>query len=387
MKNFLYITNRYDAVPAGGTQIARSHYEILRCISSQGKGDMISLLNSYQKEILEPGKISVRAWRSNFSTLMSFVTGKRTFISQYCAEAENDILRIVREGSYDFIWFDDSIYGSTVRKIKRLCPEIPVFVFYHVVIPGSLREALRQSGRKIRGVRKLSEYANFIRQQKLSALHADVNVLLNERDSATFTEIYGQRNQLMLPACFIDTANIEPIEKIPGEFNIFFVGLGGHSPNTDGIRWFAGNVLPGLRPEAKLSVVGTNMDKNLKDAPEIRDNPRITVKGRVESLDPYYNSADVVIVPIFSGAGMMTKVAEALMYGKNILATGHALNGYDGLEKCRCDTAEDFIARINSMIETGSQRYNPAMRKIYEEKYSLPAMENILREYLREKGI
>lgn len=384
MKNFLYIANRYDAVPAGGTQIARSHYEILRSLAS---GHIVSLLNKKQEEKSEPGKTSIKCSRSKLSSLISILAGKRTYMAHYCAGAENDIISIVREGSYDFIWFDDCIYGSTIRKIKQLRPEIPVFVFYHIVMPGSLREVLRQNRRKIRGVLGLLKYANFIRQQKLSAEYADVNVLLNERDSATFTENYGQRNQLMLPACFIDTANIEPIEKIPGEFNIFFVGLGGHSPNTDGIRWFAREVMPAIRPEAKLSVVGTNMDKKLKDAPEIRDNPRITLKGRVESLDPYYNSADVVIVPIFSGAGMMTKVAEALMYGKNILATGHALNGYDGLEKCRCDTAEDFIARINSMIETGSQRYNPAMRKIYEEKYSLPAMENILREYLREKGI
>ncbi|MBR4195927.1 MAG: glycosyltransferase [Synergistaceae bacterium] len=385
MKNFLYIANRYDAHPAGGTQIARSHYKILCSIAAEGT--VISLLGKDKEERPEPGKISVRAWRSRLSSAVGAVTGKRTYMAHYCAEAENDILRIVREGSYDFIWFDDCIYGSTIRKIKQFRPEIPVFVFYHIVMPGSLREVLRQNRRKIRGVLGLLKYANFIRQQKLSALHADVNVLLNERDSATFTKIYGQRNQLMFPACFADTANIEPAEKISGEFNMFFVGLGGHDPNIEGIRWFAREVMPAIRPEAKLSVVGTNMDKNLKDAPEIKDNPRITVKGRVESLDPYYNSADVVIVPIFSGAGMMTKVAEALMYGKNILATGHALNGYDGLEKCRCDTAEDFIARINSMIETGSQRYNPAMRKIYEEKYSLPAMENILREYLREKGI
>ncbi len=43
---------------------------------------------------------------------------------------------------------------------------------------------------------------------------------------------------------------------------------------------------------------------------------------------------DIAVVPIFYGGGMMTKVAEALMYGKNILATSRTLNGYNGLEQC-----------------------------------------------------
>ena len=384
-KKILYIANRFDSAPAGGTQIARSHYEILR---NMGDVLILSLLSKNQEENPEPGKVSIPGWRSRFSTVISIFAGRRTLSDYYCIEAENDIIRIVREGSYDLIWFDDCLYGSTIRKIKQIRPEIPVFAFSHIVLPRTLsRRAIMRNMCKIRSIFPTLMYINYMRQQKLSAQYADVNVLLNERDRRTFTELYGQREQLILPACFIDTAHIEPTEKIPGEFNIFFVGLGGHSPNTEGIRWFVRKVMPGLRAEARLSIAGTNMDKFLKDAPEIKDNPRISLRGRVDSLDSYYNSSDVVVVPIFTGAGMMTKVAEALMYGKNILATGHALNGYEDLSECKCDTAEDFIARINSMIETGTERFNPAMRKIYESKYSLSAIESILRECFRKKGI
>ena len=383
-KKILYIANRFDSAPAGGTQIARSHYEILR---NMGDVFVLSLLSKNQEENPEPGKVSIPGWRSRVSSVISIFAGRRTFMDHYCIEAENDIIRIVREGSYDLIWFDDCLYGSTIRKIKQIRPEIPVFAFSHIVLSWTLSRVIMRNMCKTINIFHTLMHVNYVRQQKLSARYADVNVLLNERDRMTFTELYGQREQLILPACFIDTAHIEPIEKIPGEFNIFFVGLGGHSPNMEGIRWFAREVMPGLRAEARLSIVGTNMDKFLKDAPEIKDNPRISLRGRVDSLDSYYNSSDVVVVPIFSGAGMMTKVAEALMYGKNILATGHALNGYEDLSECKCDTAKDFITRINSMIETGTERFNPAMRKIYEAKYSLSAMENILREYFRKKGI
>ena len=132
-----------------------------------------------------------------------------------------------------------------------------------------------------------------------------MNVILNERDMTTFTELYGSCPTLMLSACFIDTAHIA-----------------------------------------------------------------------------------LVVVPILYGEGMMTKVAEAMMYGKNILATSHALNGYHEIEEsCRCDTPEEYISRINAMIENGTERFNPEMRKIFEEQYSINAMVNTIRESLKQHGI
>ncbi len=80
----------------------------------------------------------------------------------------------------------------------------------------------------------------------------------------------------------------------------------------------------------------------------------------------------------------MTKTAEALMWGKNYLATGHALNGYEGLEECRCGTAREFADRINAMIHSRPVKYNPKMRRLYEEKYSIPAMTEMFRKMLEE---
>ena len=80
----------------------------------------------------------------------------------------------------------------------------------------------------------------------------------------------------------------------------------------------------------------------------------------------------------------MTKTAEALMWGKNYLATGHALTGYEGVEESRCDTAQEFADKINAMINSRQAKYNPKMRRLYEEKYSLSAMTKMFREMLEE---
>ena len=83
---------------------------------------------------------------------------------------------------------------------------------------------------------------------------------------------------------------------------------------------------------------------------------------------------------------MMTKVAEALMYGKNIVASVHALNGYEAIKDFGCNTAEEFIVKINSLIETGVERFNPMHRKLYEEKYSVEAMKNTLQSFFNARN-
>ena len=242
-------------------------------------------------------------------------------------------------------------------------------------IPFTLRYPLR-----------IWDYVNSKRQQELSAKYADAVVILNERDRNNLMKHYGRDADLILPICFRDTAHIAEVKKKHDEFNILFVGGAKHSPNLHGIKWFAVNVMPYLDSRAVLHLVGTDMD-TFRDDKEFRGNYRIKMTGRVESLDDFYNMADIVVAPIFYGAGMMTKVAEAMMYGKNFLASRHAINGYDGFDDCVCDSAEDFIRKINGLIASGTERYNPAMRKVYEERYSVEAMTDMLRKLLTDMHI
>ena len=98
-----------------------------------------------------------------------------------------------------------------------------------------------------------------------------------------------------------------------------------------------------------------------------------TKQGKTE-IENYY-AADVVVMPIFSGSGMKTKTAEALMYGKNILGTKEAFEGYDMDSNCMygCQTAEMFIDTFRSMGNNITS-FNPHSRNLYLEKYSEKAV-------------
>ena len=389
MKKFLFVANFFDTTPSGANANCHAHYDALRKLFVGG-GVIASTMSRRAKKYPATNKISIRCAKTRFDSLVGIFTGKNVGFGVITnSRVSNEILELIKNGDYGLVWFDDGCYGSIVKKIKQLYPGLPVYVFHHGVrqinLLQSVMEIVRADG--VSAIIRNMQRMNFANQQKISAVHADVNVMFNERDSVAFTELYGQKSsKLVLPVSFIDNAHIEPKEKKPEEFNMLFVGGGGHMPNVHGIKWFAKNVMPGLNARANLIIAGNGMDMH-KDVPEFRDS-RISITGRVESLDPYYNAADLIVCPIFLGAGMMTKVAEAMMYGKNILATSHALNGYPDIEaQSKCDTAEEFITRINAMIKNGVERFNPANRKIFEEKYSIEAMTRILREDFMKRGI
>lgn len=114
---------------------------------------------------------------------------------------------------------------------------------------------------------------------------------------------------------------------------------------------------------------------------------RVTIRGRVESLDEFYNKADVVVGPIFKGEGMKTKTCEALMYGKIYLGTDEALEGYEDLNEYRCNTADEFVHMIELLTDKNLPKYNENLRNIYLEKYSPQMAKARLTKIFKELGV
>ena len=151
--------------------------------------------------------------------------------------------------------------------------------------------------------------------------------------------------------------------------------------NNEGILWFMRNVYPHVDIEVKI--VGRGMAKLKEEQPELlRD---IEVISDAPDIVPYFQEADMMVLPIFSGSGMKVKTCESLMYGKNIIATDEALEGYaveDGISAWRCNTAEDFIACIRDFTAHPRTRFNESARQCYLDNYSNEAAEKKLKEML-----
>jgi glycosyltransferase involved in cell wall biosynthesis len=99
--------------------------------------------------------------------------------------------------------------------------------------------------------------------------------------------------------------------------DLLFVGSLGYGPNVEAVQWLCREVLPRLR-DATTAIVGS------RPVPAIRAlaaDSRITVAADVPSVEPWYASAAVAVVPLRSGGGMQTKVLEAFAHMCPVVST------------------------------------------------------------------
>lgn len=169
----------------------------------------------------------------------------------------------------------------------------------------------------------------------------------------------------------VDTDNfdsaVEKSENFDYEESLIFTGNFDYGPNIDGADFLVEEVMPLLwtkKPNVKLYLAGGNPSEKLKNLNE----KRIEVTGFVDSLVPYIQKSKIFLSPIFFGAGVKTKVLEAMYLEKIVVGTPQSFNaiysedGRDCLKvdeyrspgawvKVICETLDQFEARESIGLE------------------------------------
>ena len=169
--------------------------------------------------------------------------------------------------------------------------------------------------------------------------------------------------------------------------HILFVGKK-YYPNLVGFKWFVDNVLPSLTDNIQVDVVGRGLEE-LRNA---YSDPRINVIGGVESLNPYYENADIVIAPLFDGGGMKSKTVEALSFGKIFVGTEESLFGFweemdsdiRGKTCYQCNTPEEWIQTINNLAKDDIHKFNEDVFELFKAKFSYDVIREQLKAIMEE---
>lgn len=136
--------------------------------------------------------------------------------------------------------------------------------------------------------------------------------------------------------------------------DVLFVAGFGHPPNVDAAVWLVEEIMPLLRahcPSTRLYLVGSNpSDRVLALTSEY-----VTVTGYVEDavLQSFYRQCRVAVVPLCFGAGIKSKVVEALQQGLPLVTTRVGAQGLDGLERVArvADDAASIAAMLAELLE------------------------------------
>jgi glycosyltransferase involved in cell wall biosynthesis len=284
---------------------------------------------------------------------------------------------------YDYIWIDRSVFGVIAKKLKKAAYKGEIFCFFHnVEVPYFSAKIPKWQPQRSFVLRCVD------RNDKYSCRYADKIIVLNRRDAQEIEKRYCRKADVLIPVAFKDKYqatncyrridlqfhNSETSDLRRNEdFTPICLFVGAYfRPNNEGIKWFLKNVYPYVN--IKMQIAGKGMAK-LRN--EIEIPPEINLSSDVPDLLPFFEEADLVILPIFEGAGMKVKTCESLMYGKNILGTSEAFEGYDvdydkvgGL----CNRAEEFIAKIQDFTIYPRPKFNEYSRQIFLEKYSEDAV-------------
>lgn len=297
----------------------------------------------------------------------------------------SDIKVIIKEEEVNVLFISNSIYGLVSKKIRPCFRDVIIITFFHNVEYLYIKDLFKFSKLKSR------YFSPFFikRVERMSVNNSDIIIALNDRDSDKLFSIYGRNADFLLPTS-LDVKNIDRsflddnFTDMDNDLELLFVGSNFYA-NIHGINWFINYVMTKVE-NVKLTIVGNGINEEL-----VTNNKNITIYGRVESLDLFYKKAQMVILPIFIGSGMKTKTAEALMYGKPILATAESLEGYNikdiNLIGARCDSDQEFIKQINyfnkNKIELLDKGINS--RKLFLENYSSDAITNLFKKTIAVK--
>ena len=342
-------------------------------------GGVITKRNlSICQNVLEIGQVRtflLPARKGGIHTLKEFATG---YMMGLTKTHQSDILGILRsDPAIKLVFVDYSLLGQLVKRIKEEFPKVKVIVFFHNVEIVYFSSYLLTSKRLHHVIGLPATIAN----EWKSVKYADSVITLNQRDSHDLERWYKRSSDLILPTSLPDLFDKSALQKRQSTDPIILLFVGSRFfPNEQGMKWFIQKVLPHLA-NVKLYIVG----KGFEALRENWNSEKVEVVGACQDLSPYYYMSDVVVAPIFTGSGMKTKVAEALMYGKTVLGTAEAFEGYEidreevGKE---CNSESDFIDFIKN-FSPGNLKYNEKSRDIFDKFYNTSTVTNCFSEFIK----
>jgi len=270
---------------------------------------------------------------------------------------------------YDVVNLERSLNSYIIASAKK--NNKYVIVRFHNVEYDYYANIYRHNGGIINKIK--SDIAFYY--EKNIAKYADAIIPITEKDAQRIGELYPVANDKMFinPVCVAPTESDSSslITDLPSKYYLATGSLW-YGPNADGIIWFIDNVWKDvinnkIMSDIYLIVAGGRPNQKLKE--KVNASVRVMLVDTPDDIDPYFRNAHAYIAPIFNGAGMKVKVAEALSYGLNVYGTKHAFIGYEHAKGIHLmNTKEEFYSALVNEVFFDDQKM---IKDDFEEKYSI----------------
>ena len=224
-----------------------------------------------------------------------------------------------------------------------------------------------------------------------SSLHETVNALFvcSDTDQLEFEKMNRQPlNVRVIPNGVEVGAMPQAVDDETGKRRILFCGFLDSLPNSEGLLWFYKNIwnqLQAVIQDIGLIVVGSGQLP--AEARVMHSDPSIIFSGAVENVKPWYEKAELAIVPLLSGSGTRLKILEAMSLGLPVVSTSKGAEGIDYTNGENIIIADDADCFKNSIVDllTNSQKkahIKSEARKLVQEKYEWNKIGVVMKDFL-----
>lgn len=179
--------------------------------------------------------------------------------------------------------------------------------------------------------------------------------------------------------------NIKPVNIIDekNKKEILYYGDMTVSHNIKGLQWYIENVFSEIidQVDCNLNVIGKI---NFKDKDSLSKYKNVNILGYVNNLDEYISKSNLIIAPIFTGAGVKIKVINTLSKGKVLLTTTKGIEGTsfkNNIHLLVADDKEESILATLKVLKNPDKFEHLTVNSINElnNLYSISTQSNILK--------
>lgn len=197
----------------------------------------------------------------------------------------------------------------------------------------------------------------------------------------------------------VDLAYFCPTEEERLPSTLVLSGKMSYHANVTAARWLVCAIMPRVwrtRPEVDVWIVGKDPPPSVRALAEERSpgSGRVLVTGTVPDIRPYLRRATLAVVPVPYGAGIQTKVLEAMACAAPVVASPQAVSALsttDGQEAIVAGDAAGFAQAIVRLLDAPAERRRLAQAgRAYVEQHHAWAscaarLEAVYQERLAEK--
>jgi len=282
------------------------------------------------------------------------------------------IKREIDKGNYDLMNIEHTSAAHWLTNLKLSIPT--VIVAHNVKTIMWKRYYENHSGFKRRQF--FREYRKFEKYESTYLKYYNCIIAMSDTDRQYLKSLCPESKCIEVVPNGVDLDYFSPSPNNKTEsFSLLFSGTMGYLPNEEAMIYFCRHIFPKVLqkfPNVKLTIVGRAPSRSID---KLGKQHNIRVTGFVPDSRPYFEKAEVFIVPLLSGSGTRLKILEAMAMGKAIVSTSIGAEGIEYTHEKNiviANDAEQFAESILILFQNRDYRkkLEESAKLLVAEKYS-----------------